>query len=568
MFMHTTPLLALLLISACALPPAAALYDTFWSTGTTPGDRYQPPTACKNGCALWANLSADGNTRDQAAVNAKFRYGAVPPEAARLCAMPAVDPGEGPWCYCRQSNDASWGYCGEPVLPTPEQINLQYESDSAYFVSFTTFSSTGLEEHDPAPPVCELTEASSGTTTTLSGLTHVYVDPGAPSMVHYISFVRLPNLKPAATYTYRVKSGAVGALWSSVYSFTTRDYTVGAVQYSVFGDMGVYPYNNMELLEADVDANRTSLVIHLGDHAYQMSSTEGTGTRGDHYMNEWERVLTRVPMAFTMGNHEYYNNAFFWRYLNQTAGLAMGAGRNSGSNSGRYYSIDHGLVHLVVLDFNVYYGLDAPFRNQQLAWLKQDLAAAAAPAQRARVPWIHVMAHMPMYCSSITYDGEYVDPADALRTDVPPFRGCIGTGVTNVEATRLDIEPLMLQYGVDLFTCGHEHNYEVLYPTKHDKATSTNYTNPTAPVHIVTGSGGAPTLDLFGGPGPWTRTQQSIWGYSRITVHNHTHLTQTFVANFMCAASCQNPPCPACPWPPGGVVDEFTIVQQSHGPFQ
>ncbi len=228
-------------------------------------------------------------------------------------------------------------------------------------------------------------------------------------------------------------------------------------------------------------------------------------------MVEWERVLTRMPWDPVMGNHEFYNDAIFWRYLNQTAGMALGAGRNSGSMSGRYHSVDLGLVHIINLDFNVYYGLDPAFRQAQLSWLAADLAKAAAPAQRARVPWIHITAHMPMYCSSITYDGEYIFPSDAFGP-APPYRGCIGTGVENVEATRKDIEPLMLQYGVDLFTCGHEHNYESLFPVKNDKATASNFVNPTAPVHVVTGSGGAPALDLFGEPGPWTRMQQSIWG--------------------------------------------------------
>lgn len=67
---------------------------------------------------------------------------------------------------------------------------------------------------------------------------------------------------------------------------------------------------------------------------------------------------------------------------------------------GRYFSADFGLVHLVAIDLNFYYGVDPcgdPCRQAQLAWLKKDLAAAVA--NRKVVPWIVVMSHYPFYCT-------------------------------------------------------------------------------------------------------------------------------------------------------------------------
>jgi hypothetical protein len=80
-------------------------------------ERARAPAECPHGCALWADLAGDGNTRDQAAVNAKFRFLAPPPAAGRACAMPAYDPGEaGPgWCYCRASGNSDWGNCLDPA---------------------------------------------------------------------------------------------------------------------------------------------------------------------------------------------------------------------------------------------------------------------------------------------------------------------------------------------------------------------------------------------------------------------------------------------------------------------
>jgi hypothetical protein len=72
-----------------------------------------PPQKCQNGCARWDNLAADGNTQDQLSANAMWNQGAPPSNASNTCATPGNNPnsGNGPWCYCAGTNDASWGYC-------------------------------------------------------------------------------------------------------------------------------------------------------------------------------------------------------------------------------------------------------------------------------------------------------------------------------------------------------------------------------------------------------------------------------------------------------------------------
>ena len=54
-----------------------------------------------------------------------------------------------------------------------------------------------------------------------------------------------------------------------------------------------------------------------------------------------------------------------------------------------------------------------------------------------------------------------------------------------------------------------EHNYESTYPVIHNKKISSSFVNPKAPIHIVTGAGGAPALDTFGTYAPWTRKRVS-----------------------------------------------------------
>ena len=222
------------------------------------------------------------------------------------------------------------------------------------------------------------------------------------------------------------------------------------------------------------------------------------------------------------------------RYTHQFAS-ANRTGAASGSRSSLYYSIDVGLLHIIVLDTMSFIGLanEASFVPQR-AWLAADLAAAAAPAQRASVPWILVATHVPMY----------------------------STGSGPSAAMIAAIEPLLLQAGVDLFAFGHDHFYQSNWPVAQSKAAGTSFIAPRAPVHVLSGAGAAPAFGAerpaAGGGGgggggavpDYVRATISRWSYSRLTAHNASHLTFEQVDNIN-----------------GTVLDTWTIVQPNHGPF-
>lgn len=129
----------------------------------------------------------------------------------------------------------------------------------------------------------------------------------------------------------------------------------------------------------------------------------------------------------------------------------LGARRSPKSGTSRYYSVDIGLVHIVVLDLNAYYfPRELKWIAPQLSWLKRDLAAAAA--NRAEVPWILLVSHYPLYCSSnsmLTHnDGQGEEDTPEL------FAGCWSYGIS-IPKVRHDLEPLMEKYKVDLYFAGH-----------------------------------------------------------------------------------------------------------------
>ena len=75
----------------------------------------------------------------------------------------------------------------------------------------------------------------------------------------------------------------------------TRDsHGKGAVtRIATFGDMGHSHYNNMQSLKDDAAAGLIDVVVHMGDHAYDLGNANDR--RGDAYMNAWQLALSSLP---------------------------------------------------------------------------------------------------------------------------------------------------------------------------------------------------------------------------------------------------------------------------------
>jgi hypothetical protein len=269
--------------------------------------------------------------------------------------------------------------------------------------------------------------------------------------MHYIA---LTGLTPKAKYFYKVKSGAADAELSDEYHFRApyagTNGPAGKTRIALYGDMGVYPWNNMENLREDcVDNEIMDLVIHAGDHCYNEGDNDER--RADGYMQAFESVIANVPWMPIVGNHEFYSGTKLSRFLDQnwqkwgplpfnntrgvaapapdpvgnahmlnegrtSATTALGAFLSAGnhhaaatsvgsedtysesvpSHTSRYFSADFGLVHLVALSLNGYNGVDTcttECNKAQMEWLEKDLAAV----NRTATPWIVAMSHFPFY---------------------------------------------------------------------------------------------------------------------------------------------------------------------------
>eukprot|EP01052_Picozoa_sp_SAG31_P047621 SAG31_NODE_9612_length_1251_cov_0.877604_1_plen_102_part_00 len=98
-------------------------------------------------------------------------------------------------------------------------------------------------------------------------------------------FVRLDGLKPGTSYQYRVRSAndSSWSLWSATHTF--RFGTMS--KFAMFGDMGVFEWNNMANLLADADSESIDAVLMLGDVSAMPRSAHGHFTELHMYIDNY-----------------------------------------------------------------------------------------------------------------------------------------------------------------------------------------------------------------------------------------------------------------------------------------
>jgi hypothetical protein len=184
-----------------------------------------------------------------------------------------------------------------------------------------------------------------------------------------------------------------------------------------------------------------------------------------------------------------------------------------------WYSWNYGMVHFVQLNTETDLGAgriapDEPggsgnlnagpfgYPNQQLDWLEADLAAV----DRTQTPWVVLSGHRPWYT------------ADSNSLCSP---------------CQEAFENLAVEYNVDLVWFGHVHYYERDDPVAYGVVDPNGLYNPKAPWYITNGAAGNFEGHSFAKLWPiYTVTvNQKDYGWSKLTFHNSTHLTQQFISS-------------------------------------
>ncbi|XP_002513109.2 probable inactive purple acid phosphatase 27 [Ricinus communis] len=325
-------------------------------------------------------------------------------------------------------------------------------------------------------------------------------DPG------YIHSAVMTGLKPSSNYTYRYGSALVG--WSSQTQFRTPPAGgANEVRFLAFGDMGKAPRDAsaehyiqpgsisvVEAMAEEVKSGSVDSIFHIGDISY----ATGFLVEWDFFLHQITPLASRVSYMTAIGNHERDYIGTGALYGTPDSGGECGVAYETyfpmptSAKDKPWYSIEQGSVHFVVMSTEH----DWSPGSEQYQWMRKDMASV----DRWRTPWLVFTGHRPMYSSDLlSVDGK--------------FAGFV--------------EPLLLEYKVDLVLFGHVHNYErscsvyrakcLAMPTKDANGIDTyDHSNYKAPVQAVIGMAGF-SLDNFPAFVPnWSLKRISKFGFSRV----------------------------------------------------
>ncbi|KAL3673783.1 hypothetical protein V7S43_001476 [Phytophthora oleae] len=389
--------------------------------------------------------------------------------------------------------------------------------------------------------------------------TTLFEDDGKAQSTRWMHVVRLEGLKPDTRYTYVVGNARYSS-WSIPYVTKTAPALLlpgekaKPTRFLVTGDIGYENAATLPMMQSEVAEGIVDGVVSVGDYAYNLDMMDGHV--GDIFMQQIEPMAASVPFMVCPGNHEqhntfsHYSERFRLMPSNTNAGVeTVHVGGHSKKAEPKevpnnwFYSFDVGLVHFTVISTEIYFKKtfeeDGDVIARQEAWLEQDLAKANA--NREQTPWLVVIGHRPMYCTSD--DTNCGDKAAMLRDR---------------------LEDKLFRHGVDVYLCGHQHNYERAFDVYKSQTWKRTH-NMRATTHILTGAAGQYLTTImrkaFERPAEnWDAFRNNIFGYSRMEVVNATHLHWQQVE--------ADPENPAARGLYGEVVDDVWLVQERHGSFE
>lgn len=400
-------------------------------------------------------------------------------------------------------------------LNVPKQVHIGFgktTNDMIVMWSTVMNDSSVVEYHTGDNSVDSVSSASGST---------VYF-PENSNGLQYLHRVMLTNLRPGVKYFYNVRGEKRDSL-SDQFSFTTPESN-GKQTFMIFGDMGTMTKSLPFIVYEATGKTKYASIFHLGDIAYDLGRENGAV--GDKFFSKVERMAARIPYMTIPGDHEMFQNSrnhYFHRLSNPGKDWPM-------QQEDLWYSMNIGKTHFICISTEVF------FTNKQniqkiMDWLVQDLEEANT--HRQKYPWIIVMAHRPLYCSTDDKNEDCTKAHSVVRTH---------------------LEDMFYFYGVDLVFSGHQHMYERTWPVYKNRVLAYNYLDPRGTVHIVIGNMGNVYLTEKGSKpgGAWSSfiSPSEHEMYGRLHVHNNTHI-------YWEVLGAQD----------NDLYDSRWIIQRIHGPF-
>ncbi|GFS07144.1 purple acid phosphatase [Elysia marginata] len=326
----------------------------------------------------------------------------------------------------------------------------------------------------------------------------VYFNEQNKKGLHYLHKVELKNLHSETTY-YFLPVSKKGSQSGPFYFKTPKSHSNWSPDFLMFGDLGILSDTVPSLVNEALSGEYTAL-FHVGDLAYDLKNQDGLV--GDYFMKLIEPAAAAIPYLTCPGNHEIDTDTFT-HYRHR---FAMPDTEWPMPLDKMWYSIDIGPVHFVSYSTEVFFTNFATYVDDQKEWLIKDLNKANK--NRQNVPWVIVLGHRPLYCS--THIGDDCSKPDSL--------------------VREGLEEIFYQMSVDIVVQGHEHNYERLWPVYRNQVTDYSYINPSAPVQLISGAAGsAENVDHFPQQkkpewSAFRMDNKAMNSYGRMLVVNESHV--------------------------------------------
>jgi len=361
--------------------------------------------------------------------------------------------------------------------PDPEQQLVQYIHDDKVQVSFVS----GTNVTGAGKATVKLTDLETGKTLSGTAVASTFWEGGWRGFVYHSV---IGGLEFGHRYSFR--ASMVDETRNISVRSSGRDFrmvpkpspTTG-VNVMMTGDwnVGSGMHLNYAMLSRHVREGAVDLAIVVGDHCY----ANGRVQVWDEYTRMLSNFAGSETVLYTMGvgNHEYN----YHRSVPFHTRFALREGVPSPKNPW-YWSFNVGNIHFSAITVEGDLGEESslPDVGDQWIWLKNDLESV----DREETPFVVVFGHRPLYCT--------VESSRCTK---------------QAEDWRSRFEPLFIQYQVDLYVAGHNHNYERTKPLVEGKVDEKN-----GVTYIVSGTGGAGKTDSWKEPPPeWLVTRYAEYGY-------------------------------------------------------
>jgi hypothetical protein len=268
----------------------------------------------------------------------------------------------------------------------------------------------------------------------------------------------MTGLPAGATVRYRVGSTQGGTTDWAVFKTLRLDAgTKSALRVIAIADQGIFNSSDtIARMRARVQRGDIDFMVHAGDIGYY----DGFESVWDEYFRMLEPITSRIPIAYTIGNHEaVLNDGGDYR---ARAGQYMPPANHGAPADALYYTLHVG--PLTIIGLNSETTIDtADIDAAQVQWLAPRLAEADT------VPggFTFVMNHRPLYCTFGKGDCD-----------------------TMAAVLRAQAEDVFKRGNVDLHFSGHMHSYQRIWPVYQSSVQTTNLTCPDAPMYVVNGAAG------------------------------------------------------------------------------